>query len=265
MLVDSVIVGNTSCYGGNDGTITLYAPLGTGYSLDGINFQPSNVFSNLYSGTYTVTVTDATNCEVIAQVIVSEPTEVEIILGAVPDTICIGQSTTLLANATGGTVSASHVIIWENGVGFGTSVTVSPIETTIYNAFAVDDNGCSSDTASTTIHVLDSIRVQAFSDTVVCGGSEILITASASGGTGSYSFLWNNAMIGSAQNVIPVATTTYSVYATDGCNSPCDSAEITVTVLPDPAASFDVSATVCANEPVVLTMDSAQPPGTECY
>ncbi len=53
-----------SC-GLNDGTITADATGGTGalsYSINGVTFQVSNVFTGLAAGTYTVTVRDSRNC-----------------------------------------------------------------------------------------------------------------------------------------------------------------------------------------------------------
>ena len=53
--------------GNANGSLTV-TPTGNGlqYSKDGTTFQPSNVFSNLAAGTYTITVKDATNCTATA-------------------------------------------------------------------------------------------------------------------------------------------------------------------------------------------------------
>jgi SprB repeat len=55
---------SASC-GSGDGTITATASGGTGvlsYSLDGVNFQPGNIFINLSAGAYTVYVKDQRGC-----------------------------------------------------------------------------------------------------------------------------------------------------------------------------------------------------------
>ena len=55
---------NTSC-GQSTGSFTVSGSGGTGtlsYSLDGQSFQAAGTFSNLKSGTYTVTVKDETGC-----------------------------------------------------------------------------------------------------------------------------------------------------------------------------------------------------------
>jgi hypothetical protein len=58
----------------NDGGITVTASGSTGlqYSIDGSNFQSSNVFTNLAKGTYTVTARNANNCRQTAQFTVNE-------------------------------------------------------------------------------------------------------------------------------------------------------------------------------------------------
>jgi hypothetical protein len=58
----------------NNGSITVTASGSTGfqYSIDGSNFQPSNVFINLAKGTYTVTVKNGANCRKTAQVTLNE-------------------------------------------------------------------------------------------------------------------------------------------------------------------------------------------------
>jgi hypothetical protein len=53
--------GNPTCSNTNDGTITIYANNGTApytYSIDGIQYQNSNIFTSLNAGVYTVYVLD---------------------------------------------------------------------------------------------------------------------------------------------------------------------------------------------------------------
>lgn len=95
--------GPASCDGGNDGLITVTAAGGNSgyqYSLDGINFQSSNVF-NVAPGNYTVTVKDNLGCTTTFNTVV--------VLGSnfaltpqIDPTICEGRSTQLqlTSNAT---------------------------------------------------------------------------------------------------------------------------------------------------------------------
>lgn len=62
--VSAVTTNATPCASPNNGTVTVTASGSTGltYSINGINFQSSNVFSTVAAGNYTVTVKDANGC-----------------------------------------------------------------------------------------------------------------------------------------------------------------------------------------------------------
>lgn len=72
-------VTDVSCFGGNDGAISLAASGGEApyeYSIDnGVNYQVSPDFFNLTAGSYTVRVRDANNCDVSMVVTVAEPAQ----------------------------------------------------------------------------------------------------------------------------------------------------------------------------------------------
>jgi uncharacterized membrane protein len=70
--ITSTTTNSSACL--NDGGITVTANGSTSlqYSIDGNNFQASNVFSNLAKGTYTVTVRNGENCRQSAEVTVNE-------------------------------------------------------------------------------------------------------------------------------------------------------------------------------------------------
>jgi hypothetical protein len=70
--ITTTIHTETECVVPADGSITVHATGSTGftYSLDGINFQSSNVFNNLKSGTKTITVKDVNNCTKTTTIII---------------------------------------------------------------------------------------------------------------------------------------------------------------------------------------------------
>ena len=76
--VTATTVNSSACL--NDGGITVTASGSAGsnleYSVDGNNFQASNIFSNLAKGNYTVTVRNANNCRQTAQFTVNEGSSV---------------------------------------------------------------------------------------------------------------------------------------------------------------------------------------------
>ncbi len=70
---DAAVIENVEIvdFNGNNNQITVVAT-GIGdyeYSLDGMNYQDSNVFSGLYPGTYTVYVSDKNGCGVTSQIV----------------------------------------------------------------------------------------------------------------------------------------------------------------------------------------------------
>jgi len=77
---------STSC-GQSTGSFTVSGSGGTGtlsYSLDGQTFQSTGTFSNLKSGTYTVTVKDETGCTNTLDVIVNLTDETSLANDVVP-------------------------------------------------------------------------------------------------------------------------------------------------------------------------------------
>lgn len=96
-----------TCFGYNNGEITATAVGGWGtysYSVDGINWQSSNVLTGLTAGTYTVYVKDLQNCIVAAPVTVTI-TQPGMLTGVISgdNTVCYGVSSTVTVTITGGT------------------------------------------------------------------------------------------------------------------------------------------------------------------
>lgn len=101
------------------------------------------------AGTYTVTVTDATNgCTASAQAVIGSNTMPPAVsASASPSSICAGNSSTL-------TGSGATTYSWMPGSLTGTTVSVSPASTTTYTVTGTDaSNGCTA-TATTTVTVL---------------------------------------------------------------------------------------------------------------
>ncbi|MFN8291531.1 MAG: gliding motility-associated C-terminal domain-containing protein [Chitinophagaceae bacterium] len=103
VLTASSVNTNASCNGGNDGTITITASGGNSgyqYSIDGTNFQASNIF-NVAPNTYTVTVKDTKGCTFNFPATVGLSNNLTFTLMIDP-TICEGSSASLnfVSNAT---------------------------------------------------------------------------------------------------------------------------------------------------------------------
>ncbi len=234
--VKIVSVTNILCNGGNNGSATAAASGGTApytyaWSPTGGN---TTIASNLIAGNYTISATDKNGCVATAVAKVTQPPPVIVL--AQGQTICIGQSATLAANASGGT--PTYTYNWTPG-GSGQSITVSPTGTTSYTVTATDANGCSSPPVIVTVTVRPPLTVKAGPPASICPGSSATIVAIASGGDSVYYYSWapDGATTSSIQ-VSPVVTTTYTVIVSDACGTPVAKDSVTITVLPLPVVNL---------------------------
>ncbi|MEO0732791.1 MAG: SdrD B-like domain-containing protein, partial [Bacteroidota bacterium] len=102
---------------------------------------------------------------------------------------------------------------------------------------------CPLDLPDVTLTDENAPDVNASEDVSICDGGTVELTASATGGTGTITFTWedadgNSVGSGTSVDVSPTETTTYVVTASDG-NTCEDSDQVTVTVVPDPSVSIE--------------------------
>ncbi|TND09004.1 MAG: PKD domain-containing protein [Bacteroidetes bacterium] len=261
-----------TCANACDGTATVVVNGGQGpYVIQwspNANNQTTPTATNLCPGTYTVTYTDANNCTGTNTVTVTGPAAITSNIAAAPTTICIGQNTTMTANAAGG-AGGPYGFAWlPAGTGNTASVTVAPVVTTTYTVTVTDANNCST-TQTITITVNPALNVQAVANpTSVCSGQPTTLTAVGGGGNGGpYTYTWAPAGTGSGVtvNVSPTQTTTYTVTIDDNCTTPTATAVVTVTVNPLPAVAFSGTPLQgCAPLPVTFTNLSAPANNPTC-
>lgn len=132
---------HTTC-GQNNGTLTITNPTGGDtpnytYSIDGVNYQASGVFTNLAPGNYTVYIkTPGDNCDRTYVRTINSSSELTATISS-STTICPGESTQL--SASGGTIYT-----WYDGttvIGSTASITVMPTATNQYSC-VVSDGTC---------------------------------------------------------------------------------------------------------------------------
>ncbi|MEZ4900329.1 MAG: hypothetical protein R2822_00415 [Spirosomataceae bacterium] len=113
-----------------------------------------------------------------------------------------------------------------------TNTTNSPISGTF--SVTGSANGCTSKAETFTITIQPKPTVNLGADQIICIGNSVNFTATASGGTPSYSYTWDNGLNNNAsQVVLPSTTTIYNVIVTDtkGCKAN-DDIKVTVNQLP---------------------------------
>ena len=137
------------CYDGNDGSATVTVTGGTGtytYVWSDASAQQTATATKLTSGTYTVTVTDANKCSATADVYVAQPAEALSVTIDAGTIACTGGSTSLTANAAGGTKGFGYTYSWSNG----TADASTTVKAGTYTVTVTDANFCPA-TASVTV------------------------------------------------------------------------------------------------------------------
>ena len=226
VLVASIALGNNVlCNGGNDGSITASATGGTtAYSFAWSNGATTATASSLAAGTYTVTVTDANLCMDTETITITEPTPVLAATALNNNVSCFGGNDgSATASATGGT--GPYSFAWSNG---GNTATVTNLTAGTFTVTATDANLCSDAETITITQPATAVTASiALGNNVSCnGGIDGSATASATGGTSPYTFLWSNGA--TTANATGLAAGTYTVTATDA-NLCTDTETITIT------------------------------------
>ena len=225
-----------------NGSATASASGGQGpYTFSWSNGQTGPEATGLFSGSISVTVTDSLGCMAASSATVSN-TGGPSIFPIDGQEICAGESASLATGATGGT--EPYTFTWDQGLPNGPAQTVSPDNTTTYQAIVTDANNCS-ETTQVTVVVNPLPSADAGEDSEICRGNEYVLQASASGGSGEYTFHWNNGLgFGPEKLVSPLTSTTYMVSITDdkGCS---DTDQVSIGVNPLPAVSITKTDAAC--------------------
>jgi len=231
---------DASC-GQPNGSAAATAAGGQGsYSFIWSDGQSGPEATGLSPGPISVTVSDGFGCSTSAAAVV----------GNIPgpsifpmngQEICAGQSATLAAGANGGT--EPYAFSWNQSLPDGPSQVVSPPSTTTYQVTVTDANNCTATTGvAVTVNPLP--QADAGEDGEICRGGQYILQASGSGGTGGYTYHWDNGLgFGPEKLVSPLASTTYAITITDdkGC-SDTDEARVVVNPLPTLAISREDAA-----------------------
>lgn len=231
--VNPAITGNTTICEGSSTTLT--ASGGTAYQWSTSATTAAVTVSPAVTTTYFVDVSVGSCTASDSVTVTVNPSPVASISAV--DTICSGESATLIASG-GGTYQ------WSTGA-TTSSVTVSPSAATTYSV--VVSNGLCTDSASLTLFVNASPIASVSGVNAICAGDTTTLTASG-GGT----YQWSTGGTSTSVTVTPSSSTSYSVVVTspNGCS---DTATYPVTVTPVPVASISGSTDICSGASTQLT------------
>ncbi len=201
---------NQKCTGQANGSISLTASGGTGtLTYDWSNGGSGPTILNLLPNNYIVSITDASNCELIESYIVGSAAVLNLPTPTSTNVSCNGGNNgSAVANPTGG--AGNFTYSWTNGA---TTKTVSNLAAGTYGVIVTDNNQCSK---SSQVVISQPLAISTTSTTVnascigVPNGSA---TIEIQGGTPPYTTIWSNGTAG--PNLSNVVAGEYTANITD--------------------------------------------------
>lgn len=172
--------------------------------------------SNLSNGSYTVTITDANQCQATNSITVGTLNGPSLALSNVQNESCAGQSDgSATASVTGGTLPYTYS--WQPTG--GNTANASNLSAGNYTILVTDAAGCTA-TDNFTINSGSSISATPSINNASCGTENGSISILASGGTGNYTFVWlpNVSSSASATN-LPAGDYQITTSDQNGCST----------------------------------------------
>lgn len=234
---------DATCDGACDGSATASISGGTApFTIvwDDPSAQTDSVATGLCAGLYSVTVTDANGCQSVAQVQIDDPDPISLSLQLVTDATCPGAcdgSATVIAS--GGTLPYTYS--WSSG---GTASTETGLCAGTYTVTVTDASGCSEqqqvvvDEPPTIVINTSTVDASCFG---TCDGEAY---AEATGGSGGFSYQWNDPASTANDTAVGLCAGTYTIVVTDaaGC---MDSTDVTINQPDSISVTIQTTAVTC--------------------
>ncbi len=242
-LTASTVVTNAKCFNQPTGSILASAQGGISpYNFAWSSGPPTGLNNNVLAGTYTVTVTDANGCTETSSTTVGQPTP-------------LTASATTVSVKCSGSADGSATVIPQGGTGpytfkwsdtqQQTTATATGLAAQSYVVTVTDANGCtinpSAVVAAPAVLAVNLTKTNSSCHTLANGSA----TVAASGGTGPYSYHWNDPASQSTAVATGLSAGNYAVTVTDanGCTNQgsttiSEPAAIQITATPVDALCF---------------------------
>jgi len=216
-MLNNPFIANVSCADNLDGFISTVITGGTApltYAWSNGKSAPS--ISNISAGNYTLTVTDAFQCQFEDEFQVTEPSALSVNISSTNETFFQMADGTAETSVSGGTPPYSY--LWSNG---SSSSSISNLAPASYSLTVTDANFCSL-TQNVIIKAIDcsSLNLSLSStDETFFQANNATASASVSGGASPYTYSWSNGA--TTANLTSLSPGAYTVTVTDalGCNT----------------------------------------------
>lgn len=230
--VNEVATTSTSCYGDNDGEISITVDGDqqfVNYQLDDGAVVAVGSFSGLSAGNYQVTITDAVCTGVDALVVdvtVEDPAAIVFDVSIQTDIACAGDTNGWIAGTANGGTGILNFDLADDFANSGTSINFTDLAPGDYTVWATDEAGCvvSTEVFSLNDPFLLTTSVSNSADATCFDSPDGIIVMSNSGGTGDVSYSLNGVDFQDSNVINDALSGTYTVTAMDenGCIAEID-------------------------------------------
>ena len=196
------------------------------YVVSWDNGETTDDISNLSAGTYTVTVLDANQCELIESFTVGNNAgTLEVSSNSVSNENCGNSDGTIDIFTSGGT--GPYTYVWSNAA---TTEDITGLAAGTYDVTINDNAGCTINEILTVGNNVGAMSESAGVLNEICGNGGGTINLTVTGGVTPYSYSWSNGSTNEDQTLLSAGT--YSVTITDGVGCTLNSIDYTVTNSP---------------------------------
>ena len=210
----SITQKNVSCYGQNNGEISIAAQsLSGSFSYRWSTGATGAIVRNLPAGAYTVTVSHSSGCSSTRQIQLTQPDELRVSVTG-QGALCAGTATgSASAIVAGG--RSPYIYAWSNG---SQGASVANLSAGSYTVTVSDQNGCSI-TSSVVINDGQTPDIGVSQKNISCfGDNDGEISVTPQGLSGSFSYRWNTGATGASIRNLPAGTYSVTISHSSGCS-----------------------------------------------
>ncbi len=252
-LTVTVSTTNAKCSESN-GEVAASVSGGTSpYTYSWSNGASTSSATNLAAGSYTVTVTDSKGCTGTATATVTSTTAPTVTISA-SNATCGNSNGAATAAVSGGT--SPYTYVWSNGK---TTASITGLSSGAYYVTVTDANGCTGK-ATTTVSSSTGPSVTIATTKATCGQSNGYASATVTGGTSPYTYLWSNGQTTSFDQSLAAGSYTLIVTDANGCTT---TSTATISNSNGPSVSVVTTAATCGNSNGTATATASS--GTSPY
>lgn len=219
VVASSIGINNVSCFGGNNGSISVTPTNGLApytYAIDAGSYGSTSLFSSLTANNYTIHIKDSLGCFLDTLVAITQPTPLKVSLVTSNPSCYAGNNGTITASGSGGKTPYTYSI---NAGGFSLSSSFTSLSANSYTITVKDSNNCTKDT-TLSLSQPSPITISSvlLSIPKCVGSADGAASITASGGTGILKFSIDGGAYVSSSLFSGIAAGTHTISVRDSNN-----------------------------------------------